>query len=183
MELSQTKDARGVRACTVFWFTGLSGAGKTTIALALKERLENEGRMVELLDGDVVRNTLHKHLGFTPEDIRENNRLIAELAKKRMEECDIILVPIISPFKDARALARKIIGDNFVELYVEASENTRVSRDPKGLYKKVHEGNIVNLIGYRGGIAYEVPEDYDIKITTETETLAESVDRVVRFIT
>lgn len=165
----------------IIWFTGLSGAGKSTIADVLKTELEKCGKTVSVLDGDSVRDKLHKHLGFTREDIMENNRLIAELAKKSAEEADVVLVPIISPFAESRALAKKIIGDGFVELYIESSEATRVARDPKGLYRKVKEGNITNMIGH-GGVPYEVPTYPDLTLNTDDESLAQSVARLLRFL-
>src|SRR3989338_10417047 len=106
----------------VIWFTGLTGAGKSTIAEALRTELAARGKSVRVLDGDAVRDTLHKHLTFTREDIKENNRLIAELARVYAREADIVLVPIISPFGESRADARKVIGKGFVEVYVESSE-------------------------------------------------------------
>lgn len=165
----------------VIWFTGLSGAGKSAIADALASELRANGKKVEILDGDAVRETVHKHLGFTAEDIKENNRLIAELAKERMKDFDFILIPIISPFIESRALAKKIIGEDFCEIYVESSHDTRVSRDPKGLYKKVKDGEIKNFIGY-GGAPYEPPKRPDIVVNTDNETLEQSVSHILKFL-
>lgn len=170
------------KACTVLWFTGLSGSGKSTIACALKEYLELVGKKVKILDGDDVRSTLHEHLGFTPEDIKENNFLIAKLAKEQMKDFNFILIPIISPFRDSRILAKKIIGETFIELYVECSENIRVARDPKGLYRLAQSGTLSNLIGYRDGVVYEVPEKYDIKVNTDTKTITENINHIISFI-
>ena len=166
---------------TVLWFTGLSGAGKTTIAELVADGLRALGKSVKIIDGDSVRDTIHKHLGFTAEDITENNRLIAELAKQLMKNFDFILVPIISPFERSRMLAKKIIGDGFLELYVESHEDVRVARDPKGLYKKAQEGHIKNLIGY-GGVAYEVPKGPDIVVNTDTSTPAENAANILKFL-
>ncbi len=92
----------------VFWFTGLSGVGKTTIAKIANFRLQKMGLKVLVLDGDVVRNELHRDLGFSKSDIEENNRLISEICVKKKKEYDIILVPIISPYKQSRSAAKKI---------------------------------------------------------------------------
>src|SRR3989338_2805235 len=120
----------------VLWFTGLSGSGKTTIALALQKELEKRNKKFKVFDGDVVRQKLHKHLGFTPEDIKENNRLIAELCLKQINKYDFILVPIISPFRESRENARKILGNSFIEVYVKALLETVIERDVKVYYKK-----------------------------------------------
>lgn len=167
---------------TVLWFTGMSGAGKSTIADALKAALEKRGTTVATIDGDDVRERLHRHLGFTPEDIRENNRLIARLAGEAAREHDVVLVPVISPFRDARAAARAAIGAGFVELYIKSSEAARIARDPKGLYKKVHAGEIPHLIGYRGGPPYEEPERPDILVDTDTEPIDEVVAAILRYL-
>jgi len=106
---NKTKDQAGI----VLWFTGLSGSGKTTIALTLKDKLELIGKTVAIIDGDEVRTHQHQHLGFSRKDIQQNNRLIAELAKDKAASTDIVLVPIISPYKADRDMARKIIGHNF----------------------------------------------------------------------
>jgi|GEM_PF-308897 len=165
-------------SANIVWFTGLSGAGKSTIAEAVRAELSACGKKVIILDGDAVRGTLHKHLGFTPEDIKENNRLVAELAKESARDADVVLVPIISPFRESRALAKKIIGDGFIELYVACSEPARVARDPKGLYEKVREGKLKDFIGY-GGVPYEPPLRPDIKVDTDTETLEQAVSKIV----
>src|SRR4051812_21104912 len=94
----------------VFWFTGLSGAGKTTIALDLQKRLKAGGRSVLILDGDDVRKCLHVHLGFSPEDIRKNNALIVQLCQEQRAHHDINFVPIISPYRDSRANARALLS-------------------------------------------------------------------------
>src|SRR3989344_5721469 len=107
---------------TTIWFTGLSGSGKSTIASALALAFEAEGKTVATIDGDDVRERLHKHLGFTPAHIRENNRLIALLAKEACETHDVVLVPIISPFRASRASARSALGKGFTELYIKSSE-------------------------------------------------------------
>jgi len=163
----------------VIWFTGLSGSGKTTIALELKKKLEDSGKKVEILDGDIVRDTLHKNLGFSREDIKENNRLIAELAKERAPSNDFVLVPIISPYKEDRVMVRSIVGENFKELFINASLDECIKRDVKGLYKKALAGEINNFIGVAESNPYERPDTPDLEIDTHNSSVGESVKDLV----
>lgn len=156
----------------VAWLTGLSGAGKSTIAGQAADLLRADGRCVQILDGDVVRTELHRHLGFSPADIRENNRLIAGLCTASARTYDVILVPIISPFRDARAAARAEIGASFVEVYVRASMSEVMRRDPKGLYQQVRAGRLTGLIGLSPDVPYEAPEAPDIVLDTEATDAA-----------
>lgn len=166
----------------VIWFTGLSGSGKTTIALAFKKRLEKIGKKVEILDGDVVRNSLNKHLGFSRTDIKENNRLIAELAYKKMKKADFILVPIISPYREDRMMAKSIIGKNFIELFVNSSLQKCIERDVKGLYKKALAGDIKDFIGVSYSNPYETPLSPDIELDTGSLNLDESLSKLEEFL-
>ncbi len=166
----------------VFWFTGLSGSGKTTIANALKERLTALGRSALILDGDAVRNSTHRHLGFSREDIRENNRLLAELAAKRANECDVVIVAIISPFRKDRKMARGIIGERFREVFVNRPLGLCIARDEKGLYKKALAGAIKNFIGIDPTTPYEPPEAPDVELETDTETKEENVQKLLTFL-
>src|SRR3989338_10753765 len=138
----------------VIWFTGLSGSGKTTIAHELKNKLEDIGKSVEVIDGDVVRGNAHKHLGFSREDIHDNNTQIAELALISIRKNDFVLVPIISPYREDRKLAREIIGDQFIELFVFAPLDLCIRRDVKGLYKRALSGEIQNMIGVSSSHPY-----------------------------
>lgn len=164
---------------TVLWFTGLSGSGKTTIALALQKELEAQGKTVALLDADVVRSTLHKNLGFSREDIRENNRLIAELAKEEAQTHDFVLVPIISPYREDRAMVRSIIGKEFIELFVNSSLNECIKRDVKGLYKRALAGEINNFIGIADSNPYEPPLSVEIEVDTTDKTVEETTTDVI----
>lgn len=159
----------------VIWFTGLSGSGKTTIAERLYELLSADGRHVRIIDGDDVRNSRNRHLGFSREDIRENNRLIAEMAKKALEEHDIILVPIISPFREDRATARNHLGETFLELFVNTPLDVCIERDVKGLYAKAERGEITDMIGYHDSSPYESPVEPDIEVHTDAD-----VDNIAR---
>lgn len=164
---------------TVIWFTGLSGSGKTTIAIKVKEKLELMGKNVKIIDGDAIRNTRHEHLGFTRNDIKENNRLIAELAKNNRKDFDFILVPIISPYREDRKMARLIIGQNFIELFTNSSLKKCIARDVKGLYKKAMSGEINNFIGVSELNPYEAPNSHDIEINTEKLGVEESVEELI----
>jgi len=151
----------------VAWFTGLSGAGKTTIANLAAEMIRDHGQTVSVIDGDYVRSHLHRHLGFSDEDIKENNRLIAELCGEALSGHDVILVPIISPFRDSRKSARLALGGAFVEVYIRVSLDEAIRRDPKGLYRIAIDGMMPNLIGIAGGVPYEAPESADLALDTE----------------
>ena len=160
------------------WFTGLSGSGKTAIALALKERLEAQNKTVEMIDGDVVREKFHPTLGFSREDIRTNNRLIAQLAKE--SHADFVLVPVISPYREDRQMARSIIGSKFKELFVHCPLEHCIQRDVKGLYQKALRGEINNLIGLAESNPYEPPERPELLVDTATQTISESVAKILR---
>ena len=163
----------------VLWFTGLSGSGKTTIAEALRDIITAQGTKVEILDGDVVRETLHVTLGFSREDIRENNKLIAELAAK--SDAEIVLIPVISPYKVDRAMARSLIGDSFVEVHINTSLQECQKRDVKGLYQKAAQGVITNMIGVAESNPYEKPLSPDIDVETG-KSIAHSVDTILSYL-
>ena len=163
------------KSSLVLWFTGMSGAGKTTIAENASAKLCENGLHPLILDGDAIRGSLHKHLSFSKEDIIENNRLISELCVQKMTEFDVIIVPIISPYKVSREKARVTIGAEFFEIYVETPLDTLIKRDSKGLYQKSLEGKIDNLIGFSKKNIYEKPENPDLTISTNNQTIEESV--------
>ena len=166
----------------IIWFTGLSGAGKTTIAEAVRRRLEAEGLTVSVIDGDTVRERLHRHLGFTEADIRENNRLIAGLCARERTQCDVVLVPIISPFAESRAAARAMLGRGFHEVYVKADLATVAARDTKGLYAKARGGEIDNLIGVSPDARYEAPAAPDLILDTTAGDPEECARRLHDFV-
>jgi adenylyl-sulfate kinase len=166
----------------IFWFTGLSGVGKSTIANAAKLKLELMGFKVLILDGDVVRSKLHWDLGFSKCDIEENNRLISELCVKKKLEYDIILVPIISPYRQSRSKAKNKIGKNFYDIYLFADLETLYDRDTKGLYKQARDGVIDNLIGVSKTSKYEPPDKPDLKIDTKNNSINDSVEIFINFV-
>lgn len=171
-----------VDSALVLWFTGLSGSGKTTIAHELHKALEKANRKVLILDGDSIRSSVHRHLRFSPKDIRKNNALVAKLCVKYQGEYDVIIVPIISPFIKSRQNARRIVGHRFVEVYIKASLNKVIERDVKGLYKRAISGRIPNFIGIDPNVPYEEPLDPDILLDTEKEDIRTSTKRLLEFV-
>ncbi len=168
---------------TVLWFTGLSGSGKTALAEALKKTYEAQGRRVCIIDGDAVRQKDARPLGFSREDIRENNSRIARLAKEKKQEHDFVLIPVIAPFAEDRKASREIIGEPFFEIFVDCSLNVCSERDVKGLYKEALEGRREKLIGMDGSsIPYEAPVSPDIVIKTEGNSLDKCTVQMVEFL-
>ena len=166
----------------VYWFTRLSGAGKTTIANKLKEKLEFLNYSIKLIDGDDVRENLHQNLGFTIDDIKINNQLISQLCVDNLFKYDVILVPIISPYAVSREDARVKIGSSFKEIYIAANIETVINRDTKGLYQKAINGEINNMIGYSSDSVYEIPLSPDFVVDTELTNVNDSVESFFRFI-
>jgi bifunctional enzyme CysN/CysC len=165
----------------VVWFTGLSGAGKSTIANIVERKLHAEGRHTYLLDGDNLRHGLNKDLGFTTADRIENVRRTAEVASLMAEAGLIVLVSLISPYRAERRMARDLAGDNrFLEIYVDTPLEVAESRDRKGLYAKARRGEIPNFTGI--GAPYEAPDNPDVHISTATNTPEEAADAVIRLL-
>ncbi|MCL9801483.1 adenylyl-sulfate kinase [Pseudomonas sp. AKS31] len=162
----------------VIWLTGLSGAGKSTIANALELALLEAGRHTYLLDGDNVRLGLCNDLGFSDRDREENIRRISEVAKLFLDAGLIVITAFISPFLRDRALARSVIGDqNFIEVHIDTPLTECERRDPKGLYGKARQGLIKNFTGIDS--AYEAPVAPKIRINTLEEDLEKSVQRIL----
>lgn len=158
------------------WFTGLSGAGKTTLANALESRLKQYARNVEILDGDIVRTHLSKGLGFSREDRDTNIKRIAFVCNLLTRNGVACISAAISPYREAREWARQEIG-NFVEVYVKCPLDTCRQRDVKGLYKLVDEGKLKGFTGVDD--PYEEPERPELTVETDRETVAESVERIL----
>ncbi|MBF0510808.1 MAG: adenylyl-sulfate kinase [Candidatus Omnitrophica bacterium] len=165
----------------ILWFTGLSGSGKTTIANGFFKKLEAQGQKIKIIDGDAVRGTLHKDLGFSPADIKENNRRIALMCQENVGQWDYILVPVISPFRESRDFARKLLGGAFVEVYIKTSLEECIRRDPKGLYKKALAGDIENFIGISKNTPYEGPKNPEVVVDTACEDIDAGVERIIRY--
>ena len=170
-------ELKGQRPC-VLWFTGLSGAGKSTVANRLEKRLHAAGRHTYVLDGDNVRHGLNKDLGFTDVDRVENIRRIAETAKLFVDAGLIVIVSFISPFRMERRMARDLLeAHEFIEVFVDAPLDVCEARDPKELYKKARAGKIKNFTGIDSG--YEPPERADIRLATAEQTADELVDALL----
>src|SRR5437868_15308329 len=162
------------------WFTGLSGAGKSTIAEIVEAELRNRGLRVEVLDGDVVRTNLSKGLGFSKEDRDTNIRRIAFVADLLSRNGVPVITAAISPYKEIRDEARELMGDRFVEVYVEASVDTCAERDVKGLYAKAFSGEIKEFTGVSD--PYEAPENPEFVCHTESETPEESAEKLLAYL-
>ncbi|MCD8152291.1 MAG: adenylyl-sulfate kinase [Clostridiales bacterium] len=160
------------------WFTGLSGAGKSSLANELEKRLAAMGKHTMLLDGDNVRMGLNKNLGFREHDRIENIRRIAEVSKLMNDAGLIVLTSFISPFIHDRRRAREIIGDAFIEVYVSTPLEECERRDVKGLYQKARSGKLDNFTGITS--PYEPPEHPDVVIDTSEGTLEECVERLLQ---
>lgn len=176
-----TKDIRerqlGQKAATL-WFTGLSGSGKSTLANALEIKLASMGKHTMLLDGDNVRMGLNRNLGFSEEDRKENIRRIAEVAKLMNEAGLIVLTSFISPFAEDRDMARSIVGEDFIEIYVSTPVEVCEQRDVKGLYKRARNGEIQNFTGISS--PYEVPKRPELQIDTSNYTVEKAVELLLK---
>ncbi len=163
----------------VVWFTGLSGSGKTTIARGVMEKLRKEGYRVELLDGDWVRKTINPDAGFTREERRRHLLRVAWIARLLARNGVIVLCSFVSPYRSVRKEVREIIEEEvpFIEVYVKCSLEECIRRDPKGLYKKALKGEIPHFTGISD--PYEEPENPDLVIDTEHNTIEENVEKVM----
>ena len=165
----------------VIWFTGLSGSGKSTLAHSVEEILFSKGCKTFVLDGDNVRHGLTSNLGFSNEDRKENIRRIGEVTKLMMEAGLIIMTAFISPFREDRIAVRNLISDgDFIEIYCKASLETCEARDLKGLYKRARLGEIKNYTGINS--PYEIPDNPELIIDIDKESLEESVSKIVSFL-
>ena len=165
----------------VIWFTGLSGAGKSTIANALEEILNKKGFHTYILDGDNIRHGLNRDLGFSVTDRKENIRRMAEISKLFVDAGIIVITAFISPFKEERVFARNLVNINeFIEVFIDTPIDICEKRDPKGLYKKAKAGKIKDFTGITS--PYEAPESPEIHIKTDELTIRESVEKILGYL-
>lgn len=180
VDKSARATAKNQQPC-VLWFTGLSGAGKSTIANLVEKKLHAMGHHTYLLDGDNVRHGLNKDLGFTDADRVENIRRVAEVAKLMVDAGLIVISAFISPFRSERAMARGMVDEGeFVELFVNTPLEVAEDRDPKGLYKKARRGELKNFTGIDS--AYETPEAAEVVLDTTRCTADEAADQVIQLL-
>jgi adenylylsulfate kinase len=168
----------------IFWLTGLSGSGKSTIAESVSKKLEREGKLVTIIDGDTVRDSREKKLGFTKKDILTNNELILSTCIEKLTQFEILLVPVIAPYREFRDRAKEKLPNEFFEILIAANLDTVRKRDTKGLYKKAENGEINNMIGFSESNPYESPINPDLKIDSSgnKESIEDSSEKLFQFI-
>jgi adenylyl-sulfate kinase len=162
------------------WFTGLSGAGKTTISELIVKELQSRGFAIEVLDGDVVRQNLSKGLGFSKEDRDTNIRRVAFVADLLCRNGVPVITAAISPYREIRDEARELMDGRFIEAYVKASVEECERRDVKGLYAKARAGEIKEFTGVSD--PYEPPENPEVVLETEQETPEEAAERIIAYL-
>ena len=166
----------------LLWFTGLSGSGKSTLANLVEIELHKQGLSTYILDGDNIRQGINKDLSFAPEDRTENIRRIAEISNLMLNAGVITLAAFVSPYIIDREEVQQIVGlDNFIEIFVNTSLEECERRDVKGLYKKARSGEIKNMTGISA--PYEAPINPDLEIITDGQSIEESVENIINFIT
>ena len=171
----------GQKGCTV-WFTGLSGSGKSTVAVAVEKALHEIGRHSYRLDGDNVRYGLNSNLGFSPEDRDENIRRVGEVSKLFADSGLITLCSFVSPYRAARDMVRKLHEDAglpFFECFVDIPLEVAQERDPKGLYKKAAAGEIKDMTGMSEASPFEAPENPEIRLPTHEQSVEKSAADVI----
>lgn len=163
----------------IMWFTGLSGSGKSTVSVALEQKMFTEGLSVYRLDGDNIRHGLNNNLGFSPEDRTENIRRIGEVAKLFVDAGTITLTAFISPYRADREVVRSLVGGlEFIEVYVKCSLEECEKRDVKGLYAKARTGEIPNFTGISA--PYEEPIKPEIVLDTESLSVDSAVEYLMK---
>lgn len=165
----------------VIWFTGLSGSGKTSIAIELEKMLNKKEILTQILDGDNIRSGINNNLGFSEEDRNENIRRISEVSKLFVN-CGIVTINcFVSPTLAMRKMARDIVGnEDFIEVFVNTPIEICEKRDVKGLYKKARQGEIQNFTGIHQ--TYEAPTKAEIEVLTENKSVEESAEKVLSYV-
>ncbi|WP_088968515.1 adenylyl-sulfate kinase [Vogesella sp. LIG4] len=169
------------RTPATIWLTGLSAAGKTTLAHALADTLAASGMACQVLDGDIVRQELCRDLGFSREDRSENVRRVAQRCRQINEAGTWAIAALISPYREDRARARQIVGESaFFEIFLATPLSVCEARDPKGLYRKARAGGIANMTGVDD--PYEVPLNPELQLDTGAQSIAECVEVVTKLL-
>ena len=166
----------------VFWCTGMSGVGKSTLSEYAKDNLERSGHKVLVLDGDVIRSKYTIPLGFSRNEVKSNNMNMLSICVNERANYDVIIVPIISPIRTVREKIRSQLSPGFHLLYITAGMEILKRRDPKGLYNKAEKGEITDLIGYADSNPYEIPDDFDLKVDTSSCIINESQEIFMNYI-
>lgn len=174
----EAKETLLKQKAVVIWFTGLSGSGKTTIAIGLEKALNNKGILTQVLDGDNIRAGINNNLGFSDEDRKENIRRIAEVSKLFLN-CGIVTINcFVSPTNEIRHQAKEIIGkNNFLEIFINTPIEICEQRDVKGLYKKARAGEIKDFTGINA--PFEAPTHPFLDVKTENKTVEQSVNEIL----
>ncbi|MDR9415968.1 MAG: sulfate adenylyltransferase subunit CysN [Gracilimonas sp.] len=179
----EEREKRNGHSSELLWLTGISGAGKSTIAKELERRLFEEGKQTVLLDGDQVRHGLNGDLGFSPADRKENIRRVGEVARLFYEHGNIVICTFVSPYAEDRERVKALFpddGNEFKEIHITCDPKTAQERDPKGLYEKAKEGKITGLTGYDAD--HEAPTDPSITINTDELSVEEAVDKILKLL-
>tara|TARA_B100001250_G_C19330925_1_gene584643 strand:- start:46 stop:564 length:519 start_codon:yes stop_codon:yes gene_type:complete len=166
----------------VIWFTGMSGSGKSTLSKKLITYLNVNNEKVLCLDGDEIRGKVDYKNDFSIESIKQNNINIIQLCKNNINSYKYIVVSVIAPLEETRAFARKVLGENYIEIFIKASLKKLVERDTKGLYKRALNGKLKNLIGVDTETPYETPIKPNLIINTDTQSEKKSFDKILKFI-
>lgn len=179
LESSKREDIKNQKACTI-WMSGLSGSGKSTIANQLELKLFDIGCHTFILDGDNTRLGLNKDLGFSDDDRTENLRRVAEVCKLMNQAGLIVICSFISPFNKNRELAKEIIGDNFIEVFIDTDLTVCEERDPKGLYKKARNGEIKDFTGISS--PFEIPKNAINLVNNKSEDIDTNVNHLIEYL-
>jgi len=161
----------------------MSGSGKSTLSVELTKQLQDKGYSVQIIDGDTIRDNYTTQLGFSRKDVLTNNLNIAQKCLELRNTCDVILVPVISPYQEVRSEVRKRLKPNFHLIYLTTTLDNLKKRDTKGLYALADSGAIKNLIGVSKETPYEAPDNAELTIeTTDQKTIADSTIQLVNYI-